>query len=65
MELQIQELPFEPAALRGLSERLLRSHHQHNDGGAVRRLNAIRAQLARESFDAPASSGARTRPAWS
>ena len=30
----------------GLSERLLISHHQNNYGGAVKRLNAIRAQLA-------------------
>lgn len=40
-----QELPFDPASLNGLSERLLRSHHQNNYGGAVKRLNAIRAQL--------------------
>jgi superoxide dismutase, Fe-Mn family len=40
-----QDLPFDPAALNGLSERLLRSHHQNNYGGAVKRLNAIRAQL--------------------
>ena len=45
MENRIQDLPFEPAALRGLSENLLRSHHQNNYGGAVKRLNAIRAQL--------------------
>jgi Fe-Mn family superoxide dismutase len=40
-----KDLPFDPAALPGLSERLLRSHHQNNYGGAVKRLNAIRAQL--------------------
>jgi superoxide dismutase, Fe-Mn family len=40
-----QDLPFDPAGLSGLSERLLRSHHQNNYGGAVKRLNAIRAQL--------------------
>jgi Fe-Mn family superoxide dismutase len=50
MELRIQELPFDPAALRGLSEKLLRSHHQNNYGGAARRLNAIRAQLAGLGF---------------
>jgi Fe-Mn family superoxide dismutase len=32
--------------LHGLSEKLLRSHHQNNYGGAIKRLNAIRAQLA-------------------
>lgn len=40
-----QDLPFDPASLNGLSERLLRSHHQNNYGGAVKRLNAIRNQL--------------------
>ncbi len=45
MEHRIQDLPFNPAALRGLSEKLLRSHHQNNYGGAVKRLNAIRAEL--------------------
>ena len=46
MDARIQELPFDPAALSGLSEKLLRSHHQNNYGGAVKRLNAIRSQLA-------------------
>jgi Fe-Mn family superoxide dismutase len=39
-------MPFEPVALAGLSEELLRSHHQNNYAGAVKRLNAIRAHLA-------------------
>jgi Fe-Mn family superoxide dismutase len=42
-----KDLPFDPAGLSGLSERLLRSHHHNNYGGAVKRLNAIRAQLGR------------------
>ncbi|MDB5955466.1 Fe-Mn family superoxide dismutase [Ramlibacter sp.] len=46
MELQPMPLPFEPASLRGLSERLMVSHHANNYGGAVKRLNALRAQLA-------------------
>lgn len=50
MNARIQDLPFDPAALRGLSEKLLRSHHQNNYGGAVKRLNAIRAQLAALPF---------------
>jgi superoxide dismutase, Fe-Mn family len=41
----ILPLPFDPARLRGLSERLLQSHHQNNYGGAVKRLHAIRAEL--------------------
>lgn len=40
-----QPLPFDPGSLSGMSERLLSSHHQNNYGGAVKRLNAIRAQL--------------------
>jgi len=50
MDARIQPLPFDPAALRGLSEKLLASHHQNNYGGAIRRLNAIRAQLATAPF---------------
>ena len=42
----ILPLPFDPARLRGLSERLLQSHHQNNYGGAVKRLHAIRTELA-------------------
>ncbi len=42
----IQPLPFAASSLRRLSERLIQSHHQNNSGGAVKRLNAIRAQLA-------------------
>jgi Fe-Mn family superoxide dismutase len=40
-----KQLPFDPSQLTGLSEKLLRSHHQNNYGGAVKRLNAIRAEL--------------------
>ena len=39
------DLPFDPTTLSGLSEKLLRSHHQNNYRGAVNRLNAIRARL--------------------
>lgn len=42
----ILPLPFDAAKLKGLSERLLQSHHQNNYGGAVKRLHAIRARLA-------------------
>lgn len=50
MHTRPQPLPFDPATLPGLSEKLLRSHHQNNYGGAVARLNAIRAQLATMDF---------------
>lgn len=54
MAIRIKELPFHPGALRGLSERLLSSHHQNNYGSAVRRLDAIRARLRAMKFaDAP------------
>lgn len=42
----VRPLGFKPAMLRGLSERLIASHYENNYGGAVRRLNAIRAELA-------------------
>src|SRR5215468_11182069 len=45
MDARLVDLPFDPTTLHGLSEKLLRSHHQNNYGGAVKRLNAIRAQL--------------------
>jgi Fe-Mn family superoxide dismutase len=50
MDARILELPFDPANLRGLSEKLLRSHHQNNYSGAVKRLNGIRAQLRDAAF---------------
>jgi Fe-Mn family superoxide dismutase len=50
MDARIQALPIDPATLRGLSSKLIASHHANNYGGAVRRLNAIRAQLAALSF---------------
>lgn len=50
MDARIQALPFDPAALHKLSPALIASHHQNNYGGAVKRLNAIRAQLAATPF---------------
>jgi len=49
MESRVQNLPFDPATLHGLSETLLRSHHQNNYGGAVKRVNAIRSRLSASS----------------
>lgn len=45
-EQAIAPLPFAAGALAGLSERLIRSHHENNYGGAVRKLGEIRRQLA-------------------
>ena len=50
MNALIHDLPFDPAGLNGLSEKLLRSHHQNNYSGAVKRLNAIRGRLREMPF---------------
>jgi Fe-Mn family superoxide dismutase len=50
MDVIIRSLPFDPAHSPGLSEQLLRSHHENNYSGAVKRLNAIRAELERLAF---------------
>jgi len=42
----IKPLPFDPKSIKGLSEKILVSHHDNNYAGAVRRLNAIGAQFA-------------------
>ena len=43
---QIKPLPFDPKSIKGLSEKILVSHHDNNYAGAVKRLNAIAAQWA-------------------
>ena len=43
---QLKPLPFDPAGVPGLSEKLLRSHYDNNYTGAVNRLGAISAELA-------------------
>jgi Fe-Mn family superoxide dismutase len=50
MNLTPRPLPFDASSTVGLSEKLHLSHHQNNYGGAVKRLNAIRAELAQQSF---------------
>jgi len=50
MELAPRPLAFPAGRPDGLSERLLASHHSNNYSGAVKRLNAIRAQLAALDF---------------
>jgi Fe-Mn family superoxide dismutase len=45
----VRPLLLKPQWMNGLSERLLVSHYENNYGGALRRLNAIRARL--ESLD--------------
>jgi superoxide dismutase, Fe-Mn family len=46
MEYATKKLPFDPAKVKGLSEKLLVSHYENNYTGAVKRLNAITAQFA-------------------
>lgn len=46
-------LPFDPTKTAGLSEKLIVSHHDHNYAGAVKNLNAVRAQIAGLAKDAP------------
>ena len=46
-------LPFDPTGLRGLSEKLLRSHYDNNYSGAVKKLAAVREELARLPDTAP------------
>ena len=49
MAYEMKPLSCNPSSLKGLSEKLIVSHYENNYGGAVKRLNAITAQL--ESLD--------------
>ncbi|MEW5739932.1 MAG: Fe-Mn family superoxide dismutase [Myxococcota bacterium] len=49
----VKPLPFKPGALKGLSEKLLVSHHDNNYAGAVRNLAKVEEQLASLPADAP------------
>jgi Fe-Mn family superoxide dismutase len=42
----IKPMSFDPKAIKGISEKVLVSHYENNYSGAVKRLNAIAAQLA-------------------
>jgi len=50
MTYNVRPLSCDPKKLKGLSERLIVSHWENNYGGAVKRLNAITAQLAGLDF---------------
>ncbi len=41
MPYEIKPLSCDPKKLKGLSEKLIVSHHENNYGGAVKHLNAI------------------------
>ena len=53
LEYTAKPLPFDPTKLTGLSEKLLRSHHENNYGGAVKKLNGVRAELDATGPDTP------------
>lgn len=46
MTYDVKPLPFDPKKLSGISEKMIVSHHDNNYAGAVKRLNAISAELA-------------------
>ena len=45
MTYDVKPMPFDPNAIKGMSPKLLNSHYDNNYTGAVKRLNAIEAQL--------------------
>lgn len=47
MTFKAKPIAFKPGRLSGLSVRLIASHYENNYGGAVRRLNAIKADLGK------------------
>jgi len=50
MTYTMKPLACDPTRIKGMSEQLIVSHYENNYGGAVRRLNAITAQLAELDF---------------
>jgi Fe-Mn family superoxide dismutase len=48
----MKPLPFDPTKLKGLSEKLLTSHHANNYGGAVKNLIKVEDELSRLKPDA-------------
>jgi Fe-Mn family superoxide dismutase len=50
----VKPLPFDPTKLKGLSQKLLVSHHDNNYSGAVKNLSKVEEELSRLKPDAPA-----------
>ncbi len=50
---EVKPLPFDPAKLKGLSDKLLTSHHDNNYAGAVKNLNQVEEHLAGLTKDSP------------
>lgn len=51
---KVVPLRLDPKKLRGLSERMITSHHENNYAGAVQNLNKVEQQLAQTTKDTPA-----------
>ncbi len=49
---EVQPLPFDPAKLKGISEKLIVSHHDKNYASAVKRLGAIQDKIVQLPADA-------------
>lgn len=49
---EVKPLPFNPAKLKGISEKLIVSHHDKNYAGAVKRLGSIEEKIAQLPADA-------------
>ncbi len=49
----VKPLPFDPAKLKGLSAKLIVSHHDNNYAGAVKNLGKVEADLERLTSEAP------------
>ncbi len=49
----VAPLPFKPASLTGISEKLIVSHHDNNYAAAVKNLNKVEAQLAQATKETP------------
>jgi Fe-Mn family superoxide dismutase len=50
---KLAPLPFDPKSLKGLSEKLIVSHHENNYGGAVKNLNKVQDELKAVTKDTP------------
>ena len=48
---QPKPLPFDATKLKGISEKLIRSHHENNYTGAVKALNVVEQRLAAQMKD--------------
>jgi len=49
-----QPLPFQATALKGISDKMITSHHDNNYAGAVKNLNKVEEELSRVTKETPA-----------